>query len=391
MQGFRFEYESPTIRFGAGATAALRDELAAADAENALVVTGTSVGANDDVMDPVRDGLGDSLAGVFAETTPEKLVSTALEGADFYADAGADSVVAVGGGSSLDVARAICALVATDDQHAALDVYRETHALPVPDSVPPLVVVPTTLPGADLSAGGGLNAAPPTTAEPVSGGVGDPALTPAAAFYDPDLLATTPRGTLASSAMNGFDKGIEAIYTRAHTPITDGTAAKGLRRLRETLPALGPEGGDPDFAGLFEGIVLVQYGIKRPDASGLGLIHAFGHGLTAHSSIQQGSAHAIAAPHALRYLFDRTDARRDVLADALAPNADDPAAGVVEAVTEVRDALGLPSKLRAVDDIEESDLDAIAETTYRDSLVDNVPEGVDPSVAELRDVLDAAW
>ncbi|GGL48333.1 iron-containing alcohol dehydrogenase family protein [Halocalculus aciditolerans] len=386
---FRFEYESPTIRFGAGSVSGLADELAAAGASNALVVTGTSVGANDDVMDPVRAGLGDALAGVFAETTPEKLLSTALDGVDVFERADADSVVAVGGGSSLDVARAVCALAVTDDRDAAVDTYAETHALPVPDAaLPPMAVVPTTLAGADLSFGGGLNATDPDiTRTPISGGLSDPALTPTAAFYDPELVATTPRRVLASSAMNGFDKGVEAIYTTAHTPVTDATAVRGVRRLTETLPGLGPDAGETDYAGILEGILLVQYGIKRPDGSGLGLVHAFGHGLTAHSAVQQGSAHAITAPHALAYLLEQTDARRDVLADALGVDSD----GIVDAVAAVRDSLGLPTRLRDVDDVSESSLDAIAESTHADGLLDNLPAGVDPTVADLRGVLEDAW
>lgn len=132
----------------------------------------------------------------------------------------------------------------------------------------------------------------------------------------------------------------------------------------------------------------MQFGIKRPDGSGLGLVHAFGHGLTAYSAIQQGSAHAIVAPHALAYLFEQTDARRDVLADALGVDGPNE---IIDAVADVRDALGLPSRLRDVDDITRDDLEKMAEYTHQDSLIDNLPAGVDPTVDDLRGVLDDAW
>uniref|UniRef100_UPI00373FD936 iron-containing alcohol dehydrogenase n=1 Tax=Halarchaeum acidiphilum TaxID=489138 RepID=UPI00373FD936 len=114
--------------------------------------------------------------------------------------------------------------------------------------------------------------------------------------------------------------------------------------------------------------------------------------MTAHSSVQQGAAHAIVAPHALAHLFEHGDCRRDLLADALGVGTDaDAASGVIDAVTTVRDGLGLPARLREIEDIEEDDLSAIAATTAADALVENVPEGVDVSAEALAAVLRAAW
>ncbi|MBP2250997.1 alcohol dehydrogenase [Halarchaeum solikamskense] len=389
---FRFDYRPAAIRYGAGEIAHLGAELAACGVERALVVAGTTTGTTPAVIDPVTDGAGGRSADVFAETTSEKRLDTALAGAERYEALDADGVVALGGGSSLDVARAIRALVAHDERDAAVASFAETGALPVPDDLPPFVVVPTTLAGADLSLVGGLMATPANghVDEAVAGGVSAPALMPDAAVYDPDLVATTPSDVLRASAMNGFDKGVESLYARTATPVTDGTAARGLRVLRESLPTLG--GDDPAYGAAVRGTILVQYGIARPDATTLALIHAFGHGLTTHSAVQQGAAHAIVAPHVLDSLFERGDCRRDLLADALAvPSDADPAAGVVEAVTAVRDGLDLPTRLRDLDDVAEADLPAIAATTAADDLTENVPAGIDVSDDALTAVLRAAW
>jgi len=389
---FRFDYRPATIRYDAGATAELDATLAAYDVERALVVAGTTTGTTPAVIDPVTNGAGERLADVFAETTPEKRLDTALDGAELYEAVDADGIIALGGGSSLDVAKAIRALVASDDRDASVAAFAETGALPVPDDLPPHVVVPTTLAGADLSLVGGLTATPTNghVDEGVAGGISAPALMPDAAVYDPELVATTPSGVLRASAMNGFDKGLESLYARTATPVTDGTAARGLRLLRESLPTLG--GDEPAYGAAVRGTILVQYGIARPDATTLALIHAFGHGLTAHSSVQQGAAHAIVAPHVLDYLFEHGDCRRDLLADALGIQSDeDPAAGVVEAVTAVRDGLDLPTRLRDVADIAKADLPEIAATTAADGLVENVPPGIDVSDDALTTVLRSAW
>ncbi len=381
--GFRFAYEPGVLRVGEGAVGDLGTEVAATGNERALVVCGRTVGSTPGVIDPVREGLGDRLAGVFDETTPEKRLSTAVQGAERLATADADAIVALGGGSSLDVAKAIAVVAATAQDGRALGAaFERTGTLPVPDAVPGLVVVPTTLAGADLSQLAGLTATSSNglVGTDVSGGFGGPGLLPDALVYDPALFATTPRSVLTGSAMNGFDKGIEALYARNATPVTDGTATRGLALLRDALPTLATD--DPAMAEIVRGTVLVQYGISRPDGTTLSLIHAFGHGLTAHSTVQQGVAHAVVAPHALAYLFEHVDGRRALLADALGVDSQQydqaVADGVVDAVEAVRNALGLPGRLRDIDGVERSALDAMAETTAGDSLLGNAPAGLEP-------------
>ncbi|WP_440765538.1 iron-containing alcohol dehydrogenase family protein [Natronorubrum sp. DTA7] len=395
----RFEYDPATIRFGTGCVAELETELEIQELECALVVCGSTVGSTPDVIDPVTEGLGDRLAGVFDETTPKKRLQTALEGRDRLEDYDADVLVSLGGGSSLDVAKAISVLAATDLGPAAAGrEFAETGTLPVPDDgLIPIVAIPTTLAGADLSMSGGLTASPDSgpVDEEISGGLSAPGLMPAAAVYDPELVATTPDSILAGSAMNGFDKGIEAIYAADATPVTDATARHGLEKLEDGLRAFGDDDREiGTFETILEGIVLVQYGISRPSGSILSIVHAFGHGLTHTYDVQQGAAHAVVVPHVLEYLFEQegVDAREGMLANALGvDNAADHGAAVVGAVTELRDGLGLPSKLRDVDGPEPDEFTGVAEYVLADRLMGNAPPGVDPSVEDIEGILEAAW
>jgi alcohol dehydrogenase len=197
--------------------------------------------------------------------------------------------------------------------------------------------------------------------------------------------------------MNGFDKGVEALYTRNSTPVTDGTAMRGLRLLRAGLPTLREESMDADrLDDVLAGIVCVQYGVSEPGASKLSLVHAFGHGFSRNTEAHQGVVHGIVAPHVLRYLFEEVDGRRDLLAEALGVAAEGvdaavTAEAVVDAVAEVRDDLGLPTRLRAIDGLARSDLGDVAERIVDDPLLATVPAGLDPTVEDVRDVLDAAW
>ncbi|WP_338738702.1 iron-containing alcohol dehydrogenase family protein [Haloplanus salilacus] len=397
-QRFAFAYRPGTIHCRPGAV----DDLGAACAdrgwERVLVVCGTTVGSTHAVMDPVRTGLGDRLVGVFDGTTPGKYVRTAAAGAAHARSVDADALVAVGGGSSLDVAKAIATLATRDDPEAAADRAIDEASLSVGDDDPlPLAAVPTTLAGADLSVVAGVTFGPdPDRERPRTGGLADDRLMPAALCYDADLFRTTPESVLTASAMNGFDKGIEALYTRNSTPITDGTAARGLRLLRSGLPTLREDPMDADrLDEVLAGIVCVQYGVSTPGAFKLSIVHAFGHGFSQGYDVHQGVVHGVIAPHVLRYLFEEVDGRRDLLAEALGVATDAPddvvGEGVVDAVASVRDDLGLPSRLRAIDSLSRSDLDEHAERIVADSLLATVPTGLDPTVDDVRAVLEAAW
>ncbi|MFW5934921.1 MAG: NAD-dependent alcohol dehydrogenase, partial [Halolamina sp.] len=108
----------------------------------------------------------------------------------------------------------------------------------------------------------------------------------------------------------------------------------------------------------------------------------------------QGTVHGVLAPHVLRYVFSAIDGRRRLLAEALGvagPEMTDDALGdaVVDAVSGVRDDLGLPSRLRAIGGLDRGHLPEIAGTIHDDSLFAEAP--VRPSVAEIEQVLESSW
>ncbi len=391
---FEFDYDPGTIRYGSDCVDTLGEAMDDRNLKRALVVTGRTVGATDAVMDPVRAGLGDRLVSTFAETTPDKTLSTALEGVERLQETDADVVVAVGGGSSLDIAKIMAGVADLDrPDEEVLETFEETGSVPMADGeLRPIFAVPTTLAGADLSIIAGITSRRDGL---VRGGVYEERLMPEALWYDPELFRTTPHDVLCASAMNGFDKAIETVYGAPATPITDGTAIRALSHLTDGLPKLGAgERDDETMHDVVVGTILAQYGCSRVDGLTLSLIHAFGHGIARGYDIQQGGAHAIIAPHALAYLFDAVDGKRALLAEGFGLETTDPdemAEGIVDAVAEIGDALGLPSRLREIDDMDESDLPSVAADVHGDGLMAYCPPGLDPSVEELEAVLSRAW
>ena len=393
---FDYDHCGVDLVYGRGSIADLGESLAGRELERALIVCGSNVGANEDLMGPVREGLGERLAGVFDGTKPSKDARGAFDGLERAREVDADAFVAVGGGSSIDVARAMGILESDgrsmDDLLAEAKGEGDIDPIRGGDSVTPLVAVPTTFAGADVSSGGSLLVA--SVDDPPEGevnrlGIDDPRSPPVEVRYDPALFETTPMGALAGSAMNGFDKGIETVYGQGPTAITDGTAVHGLSLLAEAFPRLGD--GAPDAMDrAVVGIILVQF------ERSTNVIHAFGHGFSRRYPVQQGIIHAVLVPHVLRYVFEHVDGRRDLLArglgiDAEGLSADETAEAVVDAVVEVRDGLGLPSRLRDLDPVDRNDAPAIAEFIMGDGALSRSPPGLDPTADELEAVIHEAW
>ena len=396
---FEHDYRGCEIRYGRGRAAELSDVLDERGFGDALVVCGANVGANDDLMDPIREGLGDRLAGVFDGTTPEKRVETAFDLLDRRAEVGASALVAVGGGSSLDVARQATLLDVDGRDLSDLRADAESGSDALGDLAPgtdpalPVVVVPTTFAGADVSGGGSLavlDADTSPTGQPVT--VSGGGATPAVDLADPALFETTPRSALAGSAMNGFNKGIETPYAAGASPVSDATAIHGTRLLRGALPhAAGDRPDDPAATDrAVVGALLVQLDRK------LSVIHAFGHGLARRYDVQQGTVHAVVAPHVLAYLFDEADGSRRALADALGvatEGRDDDAVAedVVEAVAAVRDSLPVPSRLRELGPVEPADFPVIAEYIAGDWSMQQAPPALGATPEAIAGVLREAW
>ncbi|WP_435125946.1 iron-containing alcohol dehydrogenase family protein [Halobaculum sp. D14] len=384
---FTFDYQPGALHYGRGCVADVGDALADRGLSRALVVTGSNVAGNDELMGAVDDGLGDALVEVFAGTTPDKRVREAVRVADRADDVDADVLVPVGGGSSLDVATVASVLRARgadlDDVRAEV---RDTGGIALPDdrgALTPTAPVPTTLAGADLSVIAGITV--DLGDDVVSTGVGGAELMPASLWYDPALFETTPESVLAGSAMNGFDKALESLYSRHRTVVTDATAEHAVNYLVDGLPDMFDSARAMDRA--VAGVVLAQYGISRPGHMTINVVHAFGHGLRDAFGVQQGLAHAAVAPTVVRDLLD-SDADTDRL---LAAFDVDEAADAVAEIERVRDELGLPGRLRDVDGVTEDGLADAAAATADDSLLDNAPDGYALDADAALALLRQAW
>jgi len=362
------------VLFGRGRVVELRERIAERGRGRVLLVTGPGTAADHVLMSQVRDGLGDLVVGEFFEASSAKRLETIYAGVDRMQAVGADLLLGVGGGSSLDTARQMSAIAADG---RPFEFFRDATAngasIDFRTTQPPLdvVVCPTTLAGADLTAGGSFET---LSAEESPDGIpkriNPRTVGPAIVVFDPALFATTPEALLVGSAVNGLNKGIETVYSPRADAFSDAASihgtmlmARGLLRLRTDLA----HGLDDAVAGL----ILIQ--LRRS----ISVVHAFGHAVARFTSLQQGVGHAIIVPHVLEMMLRTDDIRRTALASAFrtagatTARADDRA--ILEGIITVRDALGLPASFSEVLDPSTLDLERWARHVVTDPILAESP------------------
>lgn len=389
-EAFELDFDGTTVLYGRNRVQELASILAQQNLDRSLLVCGSNVGSNERLMEPITTALEDSLVGVFDETTPAKRIETVYDGIALSQELNPDVVIGVGGGSSLDIARQIG--VFEDDGRTLEDLRSAARAgdLKPPDSgePTPVLTIPTTFAGAGTSSRGSievLSAEASPTDKPIRTAGSNP---PVAVIFDPSLFETTPFSAISGSAMNGFNKGLETLYTPETNPVTDATAIRGLNFLSRSLPRLRDNPSVIDQAVI--GMILVQFEHRTS------IIHAFGHGLSRRYPVQQGIAHAIFVPHVLRYLFEEADVRQELIANSLgvptkSHSGETLTTDTVDRVIAIRESLSLPSRLRELTAVPQADIPAIAQTIVESPLLESSPAGIDPAHDEIEDVVREAW
>ncbi len=262
---------SPVVRFGPGARAELAEVCAEIGVQRPLLVT-TRRGAATAGELPV--------VGVYDGVRPHVPVETVDEAVELATDLAADGLVALGGGSAIDTAKAVASRL-HDATPGVTDRYK-------------VIAVPTTYAGAEWTPYFGLLLAPGQ-----KGGGMDERVKPVAALYDPELTLGLPLGATVGTTMNGLAHCAEAYYA----PGADERAAKsadaGATAIAYALPLVVAE---PESlyarSRLLEGAMQGAFALSF---SGLCLAHAMAQGLGGRYGLPQGSMNAICLPAALRF------------------------------------------------------------------------------------------
>ncbi len=268
------------------------------------------------------------------------------EGAVLAREIGADVVVALGGGSVIDAAKAIAALVRAEGR---LWDYTDANpqSRPLSEALP-LVAVPTTAgTGSEVSSVAVLTyrGVGPRPEWPLKAAVYGPAIAPRVALVDPELAAGSPPLLTAACGADALGHAVESITSRRASPIASTLAARAIQLIVAHLPRAVADPADPGPRGpLALAATLAGAAFNQ---SGVTVGHAIAEALGAILEIPHGQAVAIATPLCLRYNAEPCVAQHAELADALglaAASPEEKAARFVTTITGLLSSVGLPDR-----------------------------------------------
>ena len=292
-----------TCIFDHGALGKLARTLKNLGGSQPLIVTDQGIKAAG-ILERVLESLDGAPAAVFCDTVPNPTENQAIETAALYKSSGADSIIAVGGGSSMDLAKA-AGLLATHD--GPLEKYAPlVGGAKLIGKLPPLIAIPTTAgTGSEVSVGfvTNMNNGRKET-------FASPNLIPATAICDPDLTFGLPSHLTAATGMDAVTHCIEAVLVPAENPPADGIGLDGLTRAvgGGWLKRAVQDGSDPEARW---NMMMASYEGALAFVKGLGSVHALSHaaGRLKEKRLHHGTLNAIFLPHLMRFNDGAADAK----------------------------------------------------------------------------------
>lgn len=346
MQDFVYQNAPMRVVFGTGTLRRLPDELSHLGVTRALVLATPRQKA---LVENIREMLGERFAGVFTGAvmhTPVEVTERAME---ILRDVQADGLVAIGGGSTTGLGKAIA--LRTDL---------------------PQIVLPTSYAGSEMT---------PVVGQ-TSGGIkttqSSPKILPETVIYDVDLTTTMPAGLSATSGINAIAHAVEALYARDRNPLISLMAQEGIRTLAHALPKICAQQGDRAartdalYGAWLCGVCL--------GAVGMSLHHKLCHTLGGSFNLPHAETHTVILPHALAY---NAPAAPDAIARIAA------ALGVANPVPGLHDLtrkLAVPLSLREIG-MPESGIDHAADLAVKNPYWN--PRPIEREA--IRELIARAW
>ena len=372
------------VYFGVGAIARLPEVVAAAGGSRVFVVTDPGV-RRSGVVDHVLRVL--AAAGLdtatFDEVEPNPATSTVERGAATLRTFGLEGVVIVpvGGGSSMDTAKALD-LRAANDPLTVWELEYDGASL-TPGR--PVVAVPTT-----AGTGAETNSFGVITDEGAGrkGYIGHPSLLPVATILDPELTVGLPPAATAATGIDAMTHSLESLLSANPNPFAESTAVGVIRTVAAWLPQAVADGTDLEARSQ---MLMASHlaGVGQASGTGVGLVHALGHALGTRGKLAHGTALAVVLPEVLdfyRGVRDRELALVGVALKVASPTEDDAtAAGVaIAAIRRLCTELGQRPRLRSLG-FDDAGLDLVAQDAIDDAAIRNSPRL--PTLSEARSIL----
>ena len=315
---------------------------------------------------------------VYSNIKPNPTIENVQTGVATFKASGADYLIAIGGGSSMDTAKAIGIIINNPEFE---DVRSLEGVAPTKKPCVPIIAVPTT---AGTAAEVTINYVITDVEKKRKFVCVDTQDIPVVAVIDPEMMASMPKGLTASTGMDALTHAIEGYITKGAWEMTDMFHLKAIEIISKSLRGAvenTPEGR--------EGMALGQYiaGMGFSNV-GLGIVHSMAHSLGAVYDTPHGVANAILLPTIMEYNAPCTGDKYKYIAKAMGVEGVDEMSqeeyrkAAVDAVKKLSADVGIPADLKAI--VREEDLDFLSESAYADACRPGNPR--DTSVEEIKEL-----
>ena len=365
-----------TSYHGAGAINDIVTEVKARGLTKAFVASDPSLiefGVTKKVTD-VLDKAGYAYE-IFSDIKPNPTIENVKAGVEAYKASKADYIIAIGGGSSMDTAKAV-GIIINNPEHA--DVRSLEGAVATKKPAVPIIAVPTT---AGTAAEVTINYVITDVEKQRKCVCVDPHDIPVVAIVDPDMMSSMPKGLTASTGMDALTHAIEGYITKGAWELSDMFHLKAIEIISRSLRGAvenTPEGR----ADMALGQYVAGMGFSNV---GLGIVHSMAHSLGALYDTPHGVANAILLPTIMEYNAPATGEKYREIAKAMGVKGtenmtqEEYRKAAVDAVKQLSHDVGIPADLKEI--VKEEDLQFLAESAYADACCPGNPR--DTSVEEI--------
>lgn len=315
---------------------------------------------------------------IYSEIKPNPTIKNVQTGVKAFKDSGADCIIAIGGGSSMDTAKAIGIIIKNPD---FADVRSLEGVAPTTNKCVPIIAVPTT---AGTAAEVTINYVITDTEKNRKMVCVDPKDIPVVAVVDPDMMSSMPKGLTAATGMDALTHAIEGYITAGAWELSDMFHLKAIEIISRSLRGAvenTPEGR--------EGMALGQYVAGMGFSNvGLGIVHSMAHPLGALYDTPHGVANAIILPTVMEYNAPATGEKYRNIAKAMGVEGvdemtlDEARKAAVDAVKKLSHDVGIPENLKDI--VKPEDVDFLAQSACDDACRPGNPR--ETSVEEIKEL-----
>ena len=313
---------------------------------------------------------------IYSQIKPNPTVENVQTGVAAFKASGADCIIAIGGGSSMDTAKAIGIIIENPEFE---DVVSLEGVAPTKNKCVPIIAVPTT---AGTAAEVTINYVITDVAKNRKMVCVDPKDIPVVAVVDPDMMSSMPKGLTAATGMDALTHAIEGYITKAAWELSDMFHLKAIEIISRSLRGAvenTPEGRTDMALGQY----VAGMGFSNV---GLGIVHSMAHPLGALYDTPHGVANAIILPTVMEYNAPCTGDKYKYIAQAMGVKGtenmtqDEYRKAAIDAVKQLSKDVGIPADLKEI--VKPEDVQFLAESAYADACRPGNPR--DTSVEEIK-------